>query len=753
MKDLRKRLYSPLARKQLVYILIFSSLTTLIGTSIQLYFDFRDDMNFIDKQLMQIEKAHLPSLVNSLWSLDSNQINIQLQNMLSFRDIIGLEIRENGKILFSTGDTGNGSVVHRRLEMVYASEDRREPIGMLHVYASLEGVYNRLLGRVLVILTTQGVKTFIVSLFILFIINHLVTRHLTALAGHMRTYVPGDDIKPFVMPKRAGPPDELDDMATAINAMQKRLHEDLLARNRANQALRDSENRLRRSEALLQTVLSNLDEAVLLVNPETRLIEECNKTTETIFGYPRKELIGKDTSMLHVNRDMFVQFGRESFATYSSQGWFAGEFRMKRCNGEIFPTEHYVTGIAGEKAHPSLVVSIVRDISGRKQMEEKLQQARKLEAIGTLTGGIAHNFNNILSMILGNTELAMLKSQGRNELMPQLEGIRSACTRAKHVIAQLLQSSRPMEQKPIPVAMHTLVDDALQRLQGLLENIEIEKNIAPSPWLVLADIEQMRDVLLNVFSNALHAMENHGGRLEIDIDNASLPPDEAARAGLGGGGDYLRITVRDTGAGVPDHIRNRVFDPYFTTKDVDKGSGMGLALVNGIIRQYKGAVKLESLPGKGTTVEMLIPAMKEHVPQTPQKVAAGAPGKGRILMVDDEPFLTDMGKALMETLGYRVSTTNSPDQALSVVLNNPHSLDLLITDLTMPGMDGIELARQALSVRHDLTVVLCSGLGVCMDKEKANKAGIRFFLDKPFSLEQLSDILGRAMIETNDGGI
>jgi PAS domain S-box-containing protein len=610
----RHHLKSPLARKQLVYILVFSSVITLAGTSLQIYFEFREDMTLLDHQFVQIEKAHLASLTNSLWRLDDAQIDIQLNNMLSLRDMVRLEIRDNDRLLYSAGvKAHSGQVVVRVIEMVHHVGDRTEKIGSLQAFATMDGIYDRLRNRIALILTTQAIKTFLVSFFILFVVHHLVTRHLARLAACLGEFDPqAENSQPGCLALPPGKPDELHAVITAVNSMQQRLYEDFQERRRATAALADNERRLRQSTNLLQTILSNLDEAVMLVDPRTRRIVECNTTTEQIFGYPREQIIGRDTSLFHVNQTMFEEFGEMSCFAKNKHGFFRTEYKMKRHNAEIFPTEHYVTDIAGQKNEPGLAVSIVRDITTRKLWDQHLQQIQKAEAIGRLSGGIAHDFNNILGIILGNVEMVLIHKSSEQADYGRLEEIRAACLRAKKIIRQLLSLTQPSKEDFFPVALGALLEEAIRLLRAsMASNIHIHQQIDPHLDLVMANPTQIHQILLNLCTNAIHAMEDGGGQLSIRLFNLRLSEMQVGgRVGLHAG-DYVLLEVSDTGEGIAAEHIDKVFDPYFTTKQVHKGAGMGLSVVQAIVKTHQGSIFIESLKGKGTTAKVYLPSLEK----------------------------------------------------------------------------------------------------------------------------------------------
>ena len=392
--------------------------------------------------------------------------------------------------------------------------------------------------------------------------------------------------------------------------------------------------------------------------------------------------------------------------------------------------------------------AVIKDVTRRRRaeeernlFEERLAQAQRMEALGTLAGGIAHDFNNILGVVMGYTELSLLKLGDDNPVRPYLEQVLTAADRAKNVVHQILAFSRASEQRCQPVAVVSLVKEVLKLLRATLPStIEIIETLDPGTSQVVADPSQLHQVVMNLCTNAYQAMRDRGGRLEVGLSDVQLtaPGEEAER-------DYVQLSVVDTGCGMTSQVYQRVFEPYFATRPVGEGTGMGLAVVHGIVTDLGGRVVVESTPGEGTCFRVYLPARVR--PQQAAPVEARLPrGTGeRILFVDDEAALAHLGAELLGTLGYRATATTSSVEALELFRADPGGFDCVITDQTLPRMTGAELVTHLLRLRPDLPVILCTGHSDLIDELGARELGAREYLPKPLELRRLAWAVASAL--------
>jgi CheY-like chemotaxis protein len=354
-----------------------------------------------------------------------------------------------------------------------------------------------------------------------------------------------------------------------------------------------------------------------------------------------------------------------------------------------------------------------------------------MESIGTLAGGIAHDFNNILGIIIGNTELAIDDVPEWNPARLNLEEVRTASLRAKDVVRQLLSFARKTDPERKPVNINSVITGTLKLLRSSIPtSIEIRSNIPNESQIILADPTQINQVTINLCTNAAQAMEDQEGVIEISLENVSLDKLTAQSHALSSG-LYAQLTVKDTGHGIDPEIQDRIFDPYFTTREVGKGSGMGLAVVHGIVMNHDGTILVDSDIGKGATFKIFFPIV-ESEPLAKITTGEDLPmGKERIIFVDDEESILKMGHQRLERLGYTVESTTSPIEALDLFSSKPDQFDLVISDLTMPKMTGDKLAKEILNIRPDIPVILCTGFSEKIDEKKAKDIGAADYIEKP----------------------
>jgi CheY-like chemotaxis protein len=359
-----------------------------------------------------------------------------------------------------------------------------------------------------------------------------------------------------------------------------------------------------------------------------------------------------------------------------------------------------------------------------------------MEAIGTLAGGIAHDFNNILAAIMGYTEIAVEQLPKGGDTASCLQEVLKATLRAKTLVQQILAFSRKSELERMPVSLAPVVRDALKLLRATLPTtIDIQQLVEPDCWPVVADQSQMHQVMLNLCTNAAHAMEEKGGTLTVLLRNRTLTEGEAGALALPAG-DYLLLVVSDTGRGMEQSVRERIFEPYFTTKEQGKGAGMGLSVVHGIVKSHGGAIVVESEAGQGATFRIFFPrateaGKRETSRECEETATPSMVGTERILVVDDEEAIVALVKMTLERQGYQVTPFTDSEEALRIFSADPQSFDLVITDQTMPHLPGTELAKALLAIRADLPIILCSGYSSRVSEADVATFGVSRYLMKP----------------------
>ncbi len=379
----------------------------------------------------------------------------------------------------------------------------------------------------------------------------------------------------------------------------------------------------------------------------------------------------------------------------------------------------------------------------KAKVEAQLLQAHKMEAIGTLAGGIAHDFNNILTSILGYSELAKIRTSNGTDVTSELDQINISGNRAKALVKQIVTVARRQDQEQRPIQLRYIVNEALKLLRAALPStIEIKRAISNDLSIIRADPNQMHQVLMNLCTNAGHAMREKGGTLEVKLQNVTITgPEKDLKPG-----PYLRLTIRDTGSGMKPEVIKRIFEPYFTTKEIGDGTGLGLSVAHSIVVTHGGEITVDSTPGEGSTFHVYLPRTEEAEKISETKTEEPIPtGTERILFVDDEPMLLEMVERILGQLGYETFTAKGSFEALELFKKEPDRFDLVITDMTMPKMTGIELARELLNTRPHTPIILCSGSIDQNLKGRATAAGIREFLAKPISMGNIAQAIRKAL--------
>ena len=400
-----------------------------------------------------------------------------------------------------------------------------------------------------------------------------------------------------------------------------------------------------------------------------------------------------------------------------------------------------------EKQNAALLERKVEERTGQLQkMQQKLIQSQKMEAVGTLAGGIAHDFNNILGIILGNSEIVLEDLPEGSPVRASAETIQAAAERAAGLVRQILTFSSRSSQKRQPLKLAIVVKEAMKLLRSSLPaSIEIRQNFRAGRDFVMADHIQLHQVIINLGANAGFAMQEKGGVLEVTIDSVEIDPEAMKKYNRVKPGHYLRLTFSDTGHGMSRSVSERIFEPFFTTKKMGEGSGMGLAVVHGIVKSHDGDITVYSEPGKGTTFHIFLPQIEDSSEPEPPAAEECPMGSERILLVDDEAALAYVEREILSRLGYDVTGKSNAVEALEAFRREPGKFDLLITDLTMPQMTGIQLAEEVRRIKPGIPIIFCSGFSAAITQKQIKGFGSDNFVMKPFSKRDLAKIIRKVL--------
>lgn len=513
-----------------------------------------------------------------------------------------------------------------------------------------------------------------------------------------------------------------------------------------NAELEEEREALKKSEEKFRTIFNSVNDAIFIHDADSGAILYTNETMHKMYGYGEDEIAQLDVGDLSSEEHPYTQQRAKKLMQQALEGESqVFEWHAKHKSGRLFWSEANMSLaiIGGNKR----LIVVVRDIEERKQAEQqrleleaRLRQKFKMEAIGIMAGGIAHDFNNKLAIILGNLEFAELKTDPYSEISAPLQNAKVATLRARDLVRQILTYSRQGTPSYQAVNLNKIMEETLTLLRSAIPTtIAVESEICGDVITIEGDATQVQEVLINLGNNAVHAM-NGSGLLKFTLEvcsaeqlslPAQYPPEVES---------FARITVEDNGSGIAEEIRGKIFDPFFTTKDSTEGTGMGLAVVQGIVASHKGFMTMDSTIDKGTTFTICLPTTMSVQQQPITDTLADeelVQGNEKILIVDDEVKLVRIMSRLLSEYGYQVVTITSSTEALERVRNNPQEFDLVISDQSMPGLSGKELIKELLNIRADLPTILCTGYSGKINEDDAKAMGIKAFCMKPLDMDVL----------------
>jgi PAS domain S-box-containing protein len=493
---------------------------------------------------------------------------------------------------------------------------------------------------------------------------------------------------------------------------------------------REAEESLHKTTNMLQTLVDCSPLAIVVMGEDSRVML-WSPAAERMFGWTAAEALGQVAP--------FVPESDDSHVTALSSRQAAVHRRRKRKDGTLIDVNLWSSPLQDSSGAVIGSLGILEDVTERLRFERQIRQSQKLDALGSIAGGIAHDFNNILTVMRGNLSLAQTSLPPGHEIQASLNELDKACNRAATLVRQILAFGGRQEQSRTIMTLQPAVQDALQLLRSTLPaGIEINATLPPDLPTVMADSAQIHQVILNLGINAGHAIENQRGRIDVALDVIEVDEALAATCPELHVGRYVRLAVSDTGVGMTRDTLDRIFEPFFTTKPPGRGTGLGLAVVRGIVKNHDGAITVASEPGKGTRFNVYFPVIDGEVTGRHQQVVEAFHGNGeRVLFLDDEEPIVLLASRMLNRLGYKVEAHTRAADALEDFRRRPAEFDLVLTDLSMPGASGLDFARSVLSIRPDVPVIMTTGYIDPDDLDLARRIGVREVILKPTTIEEM----------------
>ncbi|WP_169545910.1 PAS domain S-box protein [Sneathiella aquimaris] len=730
------------AKKLILSIVGFSLIVTLLSTGVQLYVDYLNNIEEINADFEDIQETRLPNLTHNVWVLDEEQIILHLKSLVNTDNIEFATISDDGTARWNDGVVRSERTIKKSFPLVLENNGQSFNLGTLTVVAGLNQVFANLQSRAVVILGSNAVVIFLFASFLLIIFQYQISRHLLTLSNFAQNLKFDANQPALKLQRKNNPenPDELDDVVSALNLMQRNIEKSYLA-------LRESEeyNRMLFEKSPIGLALKHTNGEFVDVNP----------AFARILGYSSEELT--KMSLWDVTpKDFYEQESLQIHLLERNKRLHPFEKEVIHKDGSLIPVQVWYFYL--ERHSQKYIAATMEDISERKKSElalakseEQLRQSEKMRAVGELTGGVAHDFNNLLAVVLGNAELLEEKLPDDADEQSYLRTLMSAAARGAELTRRLLAFSRKQMLNPTVTDIPALVDNMAGMLKRVLgENILVETQYDNDLWKCKVDQGQLENAILNLAINSrdsLQHVKGRAGRLTIVISNTLVDEFTFEKEHDVAPGEYLLISVSDNGQGMPRDILDRVFEPFFTTKPVGEGTGLGLSMIYGFVKQSGGHVSIYSEENIGTSVKLFLPRANEDIVEKIDEMEEQQPQTGNetILVLEDDPDVRELTVLQLKSLGYNVKQAHDGHSALEVI-NSESKIDLLLSDVVLPGgLRGPEVAQKAREIKPNLSVLFMSGYTQNALDAHPEIGESSLLLNKPFRKRELAEKIREAI--------
>ena len=712
-----------LARRMVMYVLAFSLMLSVFTSIYQLYDVYKNDINNIELKLNEISESYAIDIAERVWISNKKELDSALLGLLRLPEIEHIIVYEKGRVLSEIGNVLSEKTIEREVSLKYLYKGEMLQIGTMKITAGLTNTHQNIVDKTITIIINNVIHTFILSGFMLLLFYHLVTKQLHKISAYASN-ISLDNLEGKLSLNRkrysGEGDDDLDQLVEAINRMQVNIQQTLKI--------------LEEQKFILNK------HSIVTMTDRKGLITYANDKFSDISGYSNQELIGKNHRIISSGYHN-AEFFADIWKTISSGHVWQGEICNKSKEGKLYWVLSTLAPNFDNNGEIVQYTAIRTDITNIKRTEALLRRTQKIEAIGELTGGIAHDFNNLLGIIIGNLDLITLSAGGDTKLQKRICNAQNAATRGAELTRRLLNFSIQSAEINSPVSINNIFNENEDFIRkSITASINLEIHIPNDIWLVDINPGDFQDALVNLSLNARDSMPL-GGTLKFEASNKTFDHNMFEYGIDLKAGEYVEIMISDSGLGMNKETINRIFDPFYTTKDKSKGTGLGLPMVFGFVKRCKGSITVYSDEELGTTFKIYLPRSNRTSVgiKVPTKINKKLPqGNETLLIVDDEPELVVIAQSVLGRLGYTTICAYSGDEALEKIKNND-KIDLLFSDIVMPGtLNGFDLADMITAIKPEMKILLTSGFTGKVTQKKPSQRWLKNLLRKPYRDQELA---------------